>query len=192
MDARPTCGYKRVSEWLTYAVAASRFGVSPEAVRQIAMRRKWPRRRPNDNPFGPVQVLIPSDAAIKPRTPVGQWFVAPAVLRVGDAHAHGGVWRPGLIVQWTVQNALREAKIAPEALMLASEAPEQAIRGCADTAPSGSPRRVGMAIADDIGPSPRPWPAASAMTSQPPEASRRFFALDLGEADIASLAEPSA
>ena len=101
-----------MSEWLTYAVAASRFGVSPEAVRQIAMRRKWPRRRPNDNPFGPVQVLIPSDAAIKPRTPVGQWFVAPAVLCVGE---------------WTVQNALREAKIAPEALMLASEAPEQAI-----------------------------------------------------------------
>jgi hypothetical protein len=59
-----------VSEWLTYADAASRFGVSSEAVRQIAIRRKWPRRRPNDNPFGPVQVLIPLDAAVKPRTPV--------------------------------------------------------------------------------------------------------------------------
>ena len=57
-------------DWLTYAEAATRFGVSAEAVRQIAMRRKWPRRRPNDDPFGRVQVLIPDDAEIRPRTSV--------------------------------------------------------------------------------------------------------------------------
>ncbi len=53
--------------WLTYAEAATRFSVSSEAVRQIAMRQKWPRRRPNDDPFGRVQVLIPDDAEIRPR-----------------------------------------------------------------------------------------------------------------------------
>jgi hypothetical protein len=56
-----------VPDWLTYAEAATRFSVSSEAVRQIAMRRKWPRRRPNDDPFGRVQVLIPDDAEIRPR-----------------------------------------------------------------------------------------------------------------------------
>jgi hypothetical protein len=34
------------------------------------MRRKWPRRRPNDDPFGRVQVLIPDHTEIKPRTGV--------------------------------------------------------------------------------------------------------------------------
>ena len=71
---------KQMSEWLTYAQAASRFGVSSEAVRQIAMWRKWPRRRPNDDPFGPVQVLIPSDAMIKSRTPVQHQFEHPLYL----------------------------------------------------------------------------------------------------------------
>ena len=59
-----------MSDWLTYTEAASRFGVSAEAVRQIALRRKWPRRRPNDDPFGRVQVLIPDDAEIGRRTGV--------------------------------------------------------------------------------------------------------------------------
>lgn len=59
-----------MSEWLTYAEAAARFGVSAEAVRQIALRRKWPRRKPNDDPYGRVQVLIPDDPEIRPRTPV--------------------------------------------------------------------------------------------------------------------------
>ena len=59
-----------MSDWLTYAEASAHFGVSAEAVRQIAMRRKWPRRRPNDDPFGRVQVLVPDDAEIRPRTGV--------------------------------------------------------------------------------------------------------------------------
>lgn len=59
-----------MSDWLTYEAAAQRFGISAEAVRQLAMRRKWPRRKPNDDPFGRVQVLIPSDAEIRPRTAV--------------------------------------------------------------------------------------------------------------------------
>lgn len=59
-----------MSDWLTYEDAAARFGISAEAVRQLAMRRKWPRRKPNDDPFGRVQVLIPDDAEIRPRTGV--------------------------------------------------------------------------------------------------------------------------
>jgi chromosome segregation ATPase len=57
-------------QWLTYAEAAQRFGISSEAVRQIALRRKWPRRRPNDDPFGRVQVQIPQDEEVRPRTTV--------------------------------------------------------------------------------------------------------------------------
>ena len=59
-----------MSDWLTYAEAGARFDISPEAVCQIAMRRKWPRRRQNDDPFGRVQVLISDDTEIKPRTGV--------------------------------------------------------------------------------------------------------------------------
>ena len=69
-DSRSTPVLNGVSDWLTYAEAGARFGVSAEAVRQLAMRRKWPRRRPNDDPFGRVQVLIPDHTEIKPRTGV--------------------------------------------------------------------------------------------------------------------------
>lgn len=59
-----------MSDWLTYEAAAARFGISAEAVRQLAMRRKWPRRKPNDDPAGRIQVLIPDDVQIRPRTGV--------------------------------------------------------------------------------------------------------------------------
>jgi hypothetical protein len=65
-DTRSSSG----SQWMTYAEAAQRLGISSEAVRQVAMRRKWPRRRPNDDPFGRVQVLVPADEEIRPRTAV--------------------------------------------------------------------------------------------------------------------------
>jgi hypothetical protein len=59
-----------VSDWLTYADAAARFGISSEAVRQLALRHHWPRRKLNDDPTGRVQVLIPDDFEARPRTPV--------------------------------------------------------------------------------------------------------------------------
>jgi hypothetical protein len=55
-------------DWLTYAQAGERFGITAEAARQIALRRKWPRRKPNDDPYGRVQVLVPEDADTHPRT----------------------------------------------------------------------------------------------------------------------------
>ena len=58
---------EQVSDWLTYAEAAARFGVSAKAARKIAMRQNWPRRKPNGDPCGRVQVLIPPDAEIRPR-----------------------------------------------------------------------------------------------------------------------------
>ena len=36
----------------------------PKPCARSAMRRKWPRRRPNDDRFGRVQVLVPDDAEI--------------------------------------------------------------------------------------------------------------------------------
>jgi hypothetical protein len=61
---------EQVSEWLTYAQGAARFGISAEAFRQLAMRRKWQRRRSNDDPHGAALVLIPDDIDVRARTPV--------------------------------------------------------------------------------------------------------------------------
>jgi hypothetical protein len=57
-----------VSRWITYPEAAARFGISTEAVRQLAMRYRWPRHKRNDDPVGRVQVLIPEDFEVRPRT----------------------------------------------------------------------------------------------------------------------------
>jgi hypothetical protein len=59
-----------VSDWLTYTAAAERLGVSAEAVRQLAIRHHWPRRKLNDDPAGRVQVLVPDDFEARPRMTV--------------------------------------------------------------------------------------------------------------------------
>jgi hypothetical protein len=59
-----------VSDWLTYEAAASRFGISAEAVRQLAIRHKWPRRRPNNDPYGRVEIAVPVDFEARPRPTV--------------------------------------------------------------------------------------------------------------------------
>ena len=53
--------------WLTYAQAGGRLGVSAEAVRAVAKRRRWPRRRSNTDPHGAVEVEVPDDARITPK-----------------------------------------------------------------------------------------------------------------------------
>jgi hypothetical protein len=68
---RPALGEKTVLDqdqgrWLTYAEAGQQLGISPEAVRQLARRRGWPRRTPNA--YGiPTKVLVPDDAPVRPR-----------------------------------------------------------------------------------------------------------------------------
>lgn len=59
----------RPIEWLTYAQAAERLGLSPEAVRHRARRAGWRTMPGND---GRTLVLIPDDevADIRPRAPV--------------------------------------------------------------------------------------------------------------------------
>jgi hypothetical protein len=54
------------SQWLTYAEAGQRLGISPEAVRQLARRRGWPRRTPNAY-GGLATVLVPDDAPVRLR-----------------------------------------------------------------------------------------------------------------------------
>jgi len=53
--------------WLTYAEAGQLLGISSEAARQMARRRKWPRRTPNK--YGALaEVLVPLDAVLdRPR-----------------------------------------------------------------------------------------------------------------------------
>jgi hypothetical protein len=45
-----------VGDWLTYAEAAERLGITAEAVRYRAMRGRWPRQRGND---GRARVQLP-------------------------------------------------------------------------------------------------------------------------------------
>ncbi len=52
-------------EWLTYAQAGERFGMSADAVRMRAHRLGWRMQPGND---GRTLILIPDDAAIEPRT----------------------------------------------------------------------------------------------------------------------------
>ena len=52
-------------EWLTYAEAGARLGISPAAARQLSRRRGWERRVPNA--YGiQAQILVPATALVKP------------------------------------------------------------------------------------------------------------------------------
>jgi hypothetical protein len=62
-------GSKEGGQWLTYAEAGERFGISQEAARQLAKRRNWQRRTPNE-PNEPARILVPDDAYVRPKTPV--------------------------------------------------------------------------------------------------------------------------
>ena len=75
--------------WTTYAEAGTCLGVSAEAVRAIAKRRHWPRRRSNTDPHGAVEVEVPDDVAVTPkpsarpvttRSPPGQADLAAGAL----------------------------------------------------------------------------------------------------------------
>jgi chromosome segregation ATPase len=54
-----------VPEWLTYAQAAKRFGMSTDAVRMRVNRLGWRTQPGND---GRTLIFVPDDAAIEPRT----------------------------------------------------------------------------------------------------------------------------
>jgi hypothetical protein len=52
-------------EWLTYAEAGERLGISAAAARQLSRRRGWQRRTPNA--YGvPAQILVPEEALEQP------------------------------------------------------------------------------------------------------------------------------
>lgn len=53
-------------EWLSYAEAGARFGISADAARQLAKRRGWQRRIPNET-GALATVLVPADAGIRTR-----------------------------------------------------------------------------------------------------------------------------
>lgn len=53
-----------MSEWLTYAELAERFGSTPEAMRQRSLRGQWRRQTNND---GKTIVLLPDDVSVRPR-----------------------------------------------------------------------------------------------------------------------------
>ena len=54
-------------QWLTYAEAGERFAITAEAARQLARRRGWQRRTPNE-PNEPARIFVPNDAYVRPRT----------------------------------------------------------------------------------------------------------------------------
>jgi hypothetical protein len=56
------------TQWLTYRQAADKLGVSPQAVRQKAIRGRWPRTKGND---GQARVQVP-EQPYRIRTVSGQ------------------------------------------------------------------------------------------------------------------------
>jgi hypothetical protein len=67
--------------WLTYRQAADKLGVSPQAVRQKAIRGRWPRTKGND---GQARVQVP-EQPYRVRTVSGQ---APDVSLVDALREH--------------------------------------------------------------------------------------------------------
>ena len=52
--------------WLTYRQAADKLGVSPQAVRQKAIRGRWPRTKGND---GQARVQVPEHSIVSGHRP---------------------------------------------------------------------------------------------------------------------------
>src|SRR5690242_19405212 len=70
-DDRPA-----TDRWLTYIEASELLGISPEAVRALSRRQKWPRRRANA--VGqPVHIIVPPErlrkVAANGQSDIGQW-----------------------------------------------------------------------------------------------------------------------
>jgi hypothetical protein len=118
---------------LTYAEAAARFGISSEAVRQLAIRRHWPRRRPNDTPFGQVQVGVPDDFEARPR----------ALVQRSDEHSdeHPSDARPN--------GLMADALAALEAAL--GEANTRADRAEQRADAAETERRGALALTDSLG-----------------------------------------
>ncbi len=51
-----------MGDWETYLQAADRLGMSPEAIRQRAIRGNWPRRKSNE---GTALVRVPDDITVR-------------------------------------------------------------------------------------------------------------------------------
>jgi hypothetical protein len=51
-----------MGDWETYQQAAGRLGISPEALRQRAIRGNWPRRKSNE---GTAIVRVPDDISVR-------------------------------------------------------------------------------------------------------------------------------
>lgn len=158
MDSRPTpvehLSDRKAEEWLTYTQTAERLGISAEAVRQIAIRRRWPRRKPNDTPNGQVQVLVPNDVETRPRTGVGHPHKRPADTRSQTSDEHPSDARSPDAV-----NALREAVAGPRDQLERTEARAEAERARTDVMrgragrpgrkQKARPRRCGWRISSD-------------------------------------------
>ena len=82
-------------DWLTYAEAGDRLGVSPEAVRAKAARKRWRRQIGND---GMARIMIPGDLPVTtrahgagdqpvtPRSPPGRKSADAAAIKALAAH----------------------------------------------------------------------------------------------------------
>jgi hypothetical protein len=73
LDQEPREGDNDSGVWLTYVEATRRLGKTEPAIRQQAIRGRWPRRR---NQFGRVEVRVPIRETDEPVDPVAQLFRA--------------------------------------------------------------------------------------------------------------------
>jgi hypothetical protein len=83
-------------QWLTYAEAGQRFGVSPEAARQLAKRRGWQRRTPNE-PNETARIFVPGGAYIH-RADGRRYAEEPVPAGLGRQN-------PAMVGQWALDHS---------------------------------------------------------------------------------------
>jgi hypothetical protein len=136
--------------WLTYADAGEKFGISAEAVRHLTVRHRWPRRKPNDDPYGRVLVGIPDDFEPRPRPTVERPAADPVELPDarplnGRPLEHLAAFESVLAELRAVRDEATERAKAAETLVdhtLALLADAQAGRDRADAALAGERSRA--------------------------------------------------
>ena len=104
-DGRP---HIRMPDWLTWAEAAEKLGLSPGAIRMRARRLGWRTQPGND---GRTLVMVPDDADVLPREPAPEHAASivrlTELLALADARTERADWRANLAEKRAEQAELR-------------------------------------------------------------------------------------
>jgi hypothetical protein len=143
--------------WLTYDQAAEKLGVSRQAVRQKAIRGRWPRTRGND---GQARVQVP-EQPYRVRTasvPVSNTSPVDALRAQIEQLAGELAQRDAILEQERQCHALlvaTHARLVESHSQMAADLAALALRLTQPVPPLLA--LPAPATGDDIGPHPRPW-----------------------------------